>query len=247
MPRGKRGGPGPRAQSWGPGRDRETAPWAVGRGPFDLEVGLILVGRGSEGPERVESRSDLPVGCGRGLRVSAGGLRAPSSRLARPPTRCTRTWLRRLRGRAPTEARRGQTPCALGRSRGREVGGAERRGRYTLPRPRPPLPSLDAPEQDPGASPVRRPRTHSSAPPGQRPVPTANHQVDGPSSGHPHHAAVGPGVQGTAAPQLEKAAGAEGLESEPRAGGERLPVLGAGVAKGRGESSSGHKRPLPSS
>lgn len=148
MPRGKRGGPGPRAQSWGPGRDRETAPWAVGRGPFDLEVGLILVGRGSEGPERVESRSDLPVGCGRGLRVSAGGLRAPSSRLARPPTRCTRTWLRRLRGRAPTEARRGQTPCALGRSRGREVGGAERRGRYPAP-PSPPAPLLRRPRAGP--------------------------------------------------------------------------------------------------
>lgn len=129
-----------------------------------------------------------------------------------------------------------------GGARGREEGGAEGGGTRNRPRH---APSLEAAERVPRAGPVRSHSTHRSARPGQHLVPTAHHQVNGPSSGHPHHAAVGPCVQGAAAPQLEKAARAEGLEPEPSAGGERLPVLGAGVAKGRGENSARHKRPRP--
>lgn len=87
MPRGKRSQPGLRPQSRGPRENRETTLWAVGRGPFKLEAGLILVGgvcvsrgRGSKGLEWVDRLPHLPVGCGRGLRVSVGGLRASSSR-----------------------------------------------------------------------------------------------------------------------------------------------------------------------
>lgn len=157
-------------------------------------------------------------------------------------------WLRRLLERAPTGVPRAQTPCALGRSRGREAGGVERGG-GTLPRPRP-APSLEAPKLVPLASQICRPRTHSSCRPEQLPVPTAHHQVDGPGAGHPHGAAVGSGIHGTAAPQLEKTACAKGLEPEPRAGSERPPVLGAGIAKGElgwapgGRSPGRQLRPL---
>lgn len=46
MPRGKKSQPGLRPQSRGPRKNRETTLWAMGRGPFKLEAGLILVGRG---------------------------------------------------------------------------------------------------------------------------------------------------------------------------------------------------------
>lgn len=60
-------------------------------------------------------------------------------------------------------------------------------------------------------------------------------QADGAGASGPHRAAVGPGVQGAAAPQLEKAPRTEGLEPDPRAWDERVPVLGVGVAEGREE------------
>lgn len=82
---------------------------------------------------------------------------------------------------------------------------------------------------------VCNPRVHISTRPRQGLIPTAHGQADGPGASRPHRAAVAPGVQEAAAPQLEKAPRAEGLEPEPRAGGERSPVLGAGVAEGRGE------------
>lgn len=82
---------------------------------------------------------------------------------------------------------------------------------------------------------VCNPGAHISTRPRQGLIPTVHRQADGPGASRPHRTAVGPGVQGAAAPQLEKAPRAEGLEPEPRAGGERAPVLGAGVAEGRGE------------
>lgn len=60
------------------------------------------------------------------------------------------------------------------------------------------------------------------------PVPTAHDQAHRPSADQPHRAAVGPGVQGPAAPDLEKAALAQGLEPEPRAGTQRVSVLSGG-------------------
>lgn len=81
--------------------------------------------------------------------------------------------------------------------------------------------------------------SHISTRPRQRPVPTVHGQADGPGANRPHRAAVGPGVQGVAAPQLEKAPCAEGLEPEPRAGDERAPVLEAGAAEGWSEFGRG--------
>lgn len=167
LPRGMGNPPVLRAPSSGSRKSRGSALWAVRRGPFELEAGLILVGgvcvsrgRGSKELERIESLPDLPVGCGRGLRASGAGLRASSSRRSRPPTRCTRTWRRRLRGRAPTGARRALTPRALGRSRGREAG----RDGGTQPRPRhAPLPGST--RVSPGKRRVCSPRAHISTRP----------------------------------------------------------------------------------
>ena len=178
----------------------------------------------------MESRPDLHGGCGRGLRASVGGLQASSSRWSRPPIQCTQMWRRRLRGLSPTGARRAPRPPALGRSRGREAGRGGGRGIRSRPSP---LPRSTRVSPRKGA--ICSPQAHISVRPQQHPIPTAHGQADRAGASRPHRAAVGPGVQGAAAPQLEKASSAEGLKPEPRAWGERAPVLGVRVAEGRDE------------
>lgn len=84
--RGKRSGPGPVAQSWGPGKYREKVPWAVGRGSLEPEAGLILVGRGLPEPgagqqgARIGRKSARPS-CRMRTRPPGLSGRPPSSQL----------------------------------------------------------------------------------------------------------------------------------------------------------------------
>ncbi|KAK2108401.1 hypothetical protein P7K49_013566 [Saguinus oedipus] len=168
------------------------------------------------------------------MRTRAPGLsgRPPSSQRPMVSASDTVHWnVAPSPSRALTDRSSESTSTARsGADPGRERGGAEGR---CWPRPHAPFLGARAVRRVAGRL-LRRSRAQSSAQSPHHPIPTVHGQADRPGAGRPHRAAVGPGVRGAAAPQLEKAARAQGLEPEPRAWSERAPVLGAGVAEGRG-------------
>lgn len=227
--------------SWLGARERQgDGSLGRGAGPFELEARLILVGRGL--PELGAGQQGVRVGrksarpsCR--MRTRSPGLsgRPSSSQLPEISTSDTvHSNVAPSPSRARTDRSSESTDAVRSGAEPRTSAGRGRGGAVPDHAHCPPL-SLEAPGVSPEGGRAHCPRAHPSVRPRQRPVPTEHGQADGPGASRPHRAAVAPGVRGAAAPQLEQAARAEGLEPEPRAGRERAPVLGAGVAEGRGE------------